>query len=500
MRYTVEREEADYVVVGSGAGGATVAKTLSDAGMEVVILEEGPHFPPEARTTSVAKTMHSAMRDGGLSVMMGRPIIPYLQGRCVGGTTVVNGAIVWRLPEDVHAQWLDADPGLERTMGYERLASSFDAIEADLGIRPVQPGVEGRANTLIREGCERLGWQGRKIERNERGCRGSGRCLQGCPHSAKQSMEESYIPMALANGARLHAQARAEALRFEGNRAVAVVARVESEDEDRDGADRYLLAHARHGVVLAAGAVQTPNLLRRNGIGGRRVGDGLMCHPGTSLAGRFPEPVDPWTGATQGFEVTELRSQGVKLESFLFPPEFGSMRLPGVGPTLVERMAELDRCATLGAAIKAEGVGRVRPQGRTSARVSYSLTERDVTLAHRGLWAIAQVMRAAGAQAVLPGVHGWPQELDAKTAPEWILENRPRATDLKLAATHLLGGCNIGSDPSRSIVSPSLAVHGVKGLYIADASVFPANIGVNPQHTIMAIAMNGAKLWLEDNA
>lgn len=221
-----------------------------------------------------------------------------------------------------------------------------------------------------------------------------------------------------------------------------------------------------------------------------------MCNPGVSVAARFPEPINPWAGATQGYEVTEHRLSGVKLETLLAPPELGAMRLPGAGTQLLGHVKDLDRCILLAAAIRSGARGRSKPSGRSGVTVRYGLAKDDLQKVKAGIWAISEISRAAGAEAILPGVHGWPDELDARTAPEWIMEHTPGLLDLKMAVTHLLGGARMGTNPDSSIVSPSLAVHGYEGLYVADASVLPTNTGVNPQHTIMAVAMNAARSWL----
>ncbi len=491
----MREEGADYVVVGSGAGGATVAKTLSEAGMEVVIIEEGPEFPPTERTTSMAHTMRVSMREGGMTTMIGRPMIPYLQGRCVGGTTVMNGAIVWRLPEDLHAEWVTADPGVDDIHSMEAFEESFDTIETDLGTGPTGTDLIGRAGNLVRMGCESLGWTGRPITRYVANCQGTARCLQGCPVDAKQSMDASYLPRSIKNGARIYSDTRAESIQVVKGRAVAVVGRCGSTEPGTP--EIYTRFHARKGIVLAAGALHSPALLQRCRIGGRHVGEGLMCNPGVSIAGRFPEPTDPWSGATQGYEVTEHRRKGVKLETLLAPPELGAMRLPGAGMSLRKHVDSLDRCILVAAAIRSDAKGRSKPFGRKGVTVRYSLTEGDLQKVKLGITVIAEILRAAGAEAVLPGVHGWPEELDAETAPDWLKERTPARKDLKMAVTHLLGGASMGSDPATSVVDPSLAVHGYRGLYVADASVLPTNTGVNPQHTIMAIAMNAARSWLE---
>lgn len=487
-------EEADFVVVGSGAGGATVAKTLAVAGAAVVVVEEGPRFAVAERGPDMTSSLARAYRDCGMTVMRGRSYIPYIQGRCLGGTTVVNGAIMWRLPEDILAGWLAADRGLASVFSPAALERCFDVIERDISVRPVDAAIEGGNNSALRRGAEALGWAGRIIRRNERGCLGSARCMQGCPNHAKQSMELTYLPEAERHGARIYADVRVEAIRSKRGRVVGVSG-VQRPAEEGAPSSRFTAA-ARRGVVISAGAIQTAALLQRNRIGNSQVGERLTCNPGVSASARFAEPVAPWRGATQGYEVTELRSERVKLESLGLPPDFAAMRLPGAGADLARRIAALPRCATAGAAIRAHGTGTVRAAGRRGVAVRYRLAERDVQLFGRGLWALAEVYRAAGAEALITGVHGWPAELDAREAPEWIAAQRIDERQLKIAVTHLFGGACAGADPARAVVSPELAVHGVDGLYVADASVLPGNTGVNPQETIMAFAMAAAERWV----
>ncbi len=284
MKPEVKDEVADYVVVGSGAGGATVARTLSEAGMDVVIIEEGPEFPLNERTTSMANTMRKSMREAGMTTMLGRPMIPYLQGCCVGGTTVMNGAIVWRLPEDLHSEWILADPGLTDVHSMEAFTQSFDTIESDLGTRPVGDDLSVKANDLIRMGCESLGWAGRPITRYVSDCRGTARCLQGCPTGSKQSMDATYIPRAIEDGARLYSDTRVESIQIERGKAVATMARCKSDDPGEP--DRYLHVRARKEAVLAAGKLHSPAVHRRCKIAGMLVGMELIEHPDILIAGR----------------------------------------------------------------------------------------------------------------------------------------------------------------------------------------------------------------------
>jgi choline dehydrogenase-like flavoprotein len=185
----------DFVVVGSGAGGATAALVLAEAGREVIVLEEGPRVRDEDRGLGPTESFMRLFRDMGTQVAMGRSVIPVLQGRCLGGTTVVNGAIVWRLPDDAYARSFGA-AGASAAIPHAALDERMDRIERDLSVAPAPDRLLGGNGSLMKEGAARLGWRGHAIRRNVVDCQGSGRCLEACPTRRKQSMEVTYLPRA----------------------------------------------------------------------------------------------------------------------------------------------------------------------------------------------------------------------------------------------------------------------------------------------------------------
>src|SRR6185437_9390039 len=273
-----------------------------------------------------------------------------------------------------------------------------DRIEARLHVHPTEERVAGPKNLLLGRGAEALGVAHRPIRRNVDGCVGEGRCLQGCPHGHKLSMDRSFLPDAVQAAARILAGMRVTRVIVERGaaRGVAGISAAGARFEVR----------ARRAVVLAASAIQTPCLLLRSGLTQGPVGEGLAAHPGVSVTGRFPEPVRAWRGATQGHEVTGYRAEGIKLEALGFDISLLASRVPDVGERFARRLAELDRYACWGAALRAEGRGRVRAGWRRPI-VTYSLTPSDVRKARRGVRVLGDAMLAAGAVDVYPGVPGF---------------------------------------------------------------------------------------------
>ncbi|MBI4567336.1 MAG: GMC family oxidoreductase [Planctomycetes bacterium] len=485
-------EESDFVIVGSGAAGATAAATLAEAGYDVVILEEGSYVPPGSRSPLLPDAARDLFRDLGLSAAEGRAIIPLLQGRCVGGTTVINAGIIWRMPERVHRAWVEADPGIARALPWERLEAHYETVERALGVAPVTERIAGANNTLMARGARAAGVAGRYIDRNAPDCEGTGTCLQSCPRGNKLSMEVTFLPKAIAAGARLYARCRVE--RLTPTRAAAW--RVEATLRHPVTGERRgtLTAGARRGVVLAASTLQTPALLRRNGIGHKRVvGEHLQAHPGCAVAGVFDEPVRMWEGVHQGYESTHLRDQGVKLEAIGLPPELAAFRLPGIGDEWSRRISRLDHVALWAVAVRCEAHGSVRPFGPGAVRVRYCPTRADVKKFQLGVKTLADMAFAAGARVVMPGMASLPTEMRDPRETRMILSRPADARDFQMVLTHLMGAARMGSDPERSAVGLDFQVHGAPGLYVADSSLFPTNLGVNPQHTIQAVAMEMAR-------
>jgi len=473
----------DVVIVGSGAAGATAAHTLTAAGLSVGIVEEGPWM----KTRELAKDVHTAfgriMRQSGMQVLGGRAYMPMLQGRCVGGSTLVNSAIAWRIPEDVVDDW-SARFGLGSSISMRELEPHFDALERDLSVREVDPSVLGENNRLFVEQASRQGFKAAPMRRYDRGCKGSGLCLTGCPNGAKQGMSLTYVPWSLERGARIFTSCAVDHVQIVGGRAVAVQA--------RSATGQLVTIHARHAVLVAASTVQSPNILRRSGIRAGALGRHFQAHPGLAIGGLFPttnRPIEMAFGATQGAESTHFRTtERFKLETISLPPDLAGARIPGVGRELTERLSQLAHVAVWAAQVRAEAEGVVTSGLGGVDRVDYTLTKRDLEAARKACTVIARMLFEAGAREVWPGIYGAPSVLrsidDVRHLESAPLDPR----SYNFIATHLFGAARMGKDPRSSVVDLDFQVHGVTGLHVVDSSVFPTNLGVNPQHSIMAMS------------
>ncbi len=473
--------DCDVAIVGSGPAGAAAARTMAEGGLRVVVLEEGPWVKPRDYPLDGFSAMARLYRDMGANVALGNAPMPVLQGRVVGGTSVVNGAISWRLPEDVRAGWVQDDPALGETLDAATLRQLFDGIEADLGIAPTTDAVAGPKNLLMAKGAEALGLEHRPIARNTRGCEGLGRCLQGCSAGRKQSMDLTYLPVACEHGAQILSRVTVTGVETHSGRAIGVVGQAA-------GGGRVTV-RAQHAVVLAASAIQTPILLQNSGLRHGPVGLNLQAHPGVAVVGQFRETVRMWEGATQGHEVIGLRKEGIKFEALGYDPAIIAGRMDGMGREFARNLSQMDHEAHWGVAVRAHGRGRVRVGFRGRPMIQYNLTSRDVNCLRRGVRVLGEMFFAAGAERVLPGAHGFAAVVDnVRDIVRFETEGPTRPDAYHGAITHLFGTCKMGSDPATSVVRADFRHHTVAGLYVADSSVFPTATGVNPQTAILAFA------------
>jgi len=470
----------DFVVIGTGAAGAVAAHRLVDLGFSVAMIEEGPYVKTRDFGTNVVDAFRTLMRDAATQAIEGRSFIPLLQGRCVGGSTVVNSAIAWRLPADVGDEWASRFD-LAGALDNAALDPHFDAIERDLEVTDVKDAALGRNNLEFIEALAKRGIPAHTMKRYAPDCVGSARCLQGCPTGAKRGMNVSYVPWALQRGARLYCSCRVERVEIEDDRATGVVA------ASRSGV--RVLVRARHGVLVAASTIQTPNILRRSGLRARAIGKHFQAHPGIGIAGVFDRPIRMEFGTTQGAETAHYRaSEGFKVETISMPPDLLAARMPGAGTDLMKKLGAYPNIGVWGVQIRAQAEGEVKTGFGGRDKVVYSLTERDMLKARKGLAFIATLMLEQGAKEIWPGVFGLPSVMtsvdEAKKIEDAPLD--PRAYGF--IATHLFGAARMGKDAKTSVVDPNFEAHEAKGLFVVDSSVFPTNLGVNPQHSIMAVA------------
>jgi choline dehydrogenase-like flavoprotein len=473
-------ERCDVVVVGSGAGGAAAARVLAESGLDVIVLEEGGYHDAVTYSRDPIDALTTLYRDAGLTACDGRPPIALPVGRCVGGTTVINSGTCFRAPPDVLRTWRD-----EHGVGWAtELDADYEALEHDLNVVPVDPRGAGANAELCRAGADAIGASNGPIPRNTGGVNCCGTCPTGCALDAKRAMHVSELPLASHAGARIRAGVRVERILTERGRAVGVAGRT--------GADGARYAVRARAVVLAGGALGTPDLLLSQGIGGAHVGKHLRVQPACWVGARFPDrEVRGWDGVMQSWRVDEWLDRGLFLEATFTPLAFGAHWLRGAGAAWKERVERYGELAIIGVHLTDRSEGRVRRDRRGRLRLSYSLTRDDAARIRFGIARAVEIHFAAGADEAYPQIGGIAQ---VRPGQERLLEEglfSPSA--LRLEAFHPMGTARMGARPRDSVVDPDGAAHDLPCLFVADASVLPTALGANPMLTIMACARRIAR-------
>ncbi len=488
------RVRAGVCVVGTGAGGAVVAARLAEAGHDVVLLEEGGLWSAEEMTEVEAEMVPRLYADGGARATDDLAV-SILQGRAVGGGTLVNWMIMLRTPEWVLEEWA-REHGAEG-MGAAELAAVFERVEAETHTRRVPDDAHSPANRVVLDGAAVLGWSARAASVNARGCVRSGACGLGCRYGAKQGAASVYLPRALAAGARLYADARVERVEVAERGGRAPLKRVHATLLDREtGAPRGRLVVEAPTVVLAAGAVGTPALLQRSGMGGGGVGKWLRLHPTSVVVGRYGREVHGGTGIPLSAVCDEfLRGEdgyGSWIECPPLYPAISAASLPGFGAAHRELMEGFPRLASL-IVLARDGAERGRSSGevavdrRGRTRIRYRLGPADRGTLLRGLEAAARLHFAAGAEEALT-LHEDACRMRSAADVGEIARRGYAPNRMGLFSAHVNGTCRLGTDPRTSGCSPDGERWGVPGVYVADGSLLPTAPGVNPQETIMAVA------------
>jgi len=474
-----EGEECEVAIVGSGAGGAVAAAMLAEAGIDVLVLEAGDHYNrdnyPEGRLEAIAELY----REAGLTIAEGRPPIPVPVAKVVGGTTVINSGTCFRAPDEILEGWRS-----EFGIPWAReLDQDFAEAEEFLRVTPLDPNRMGRNGQLAMEGAAALGASGGPIARNAGNCVQCSSCPYGCAIDAKRGMHVSYLPRAVAAGARIRAGVEAQRVLVEDGRAVGIACSA----RDSSGGSRPFTVRASRAVIAAGGALGTPELLLRSGLGGKQVGRNLRIHPACWVGARYEEDVHGWEGVMQSYYVDQWEhEQGVLLEATFTPLAFGGAWLVGTGAEHQRSILNFGRIGSIGVQLRDVSVGAVGLANEGALRASYKLNDEDVRKTIFGIARAAEIHFAAGASEVYPNI---PRAGALKPADLATFEStRFKASELRLEAFHPMGTARISADPRRGVCAPDGSVNGTPGLYVADASLFPTAPGVNPMMTIIAFA------------
>ena len=477
--------DADVVVIGSGAAGAVTAYELARSGAKVVVLEAGPYIPSGQFREHTATAMETLYQDAGNQVNTTGDL-PILQGRCVGGSTVVNAAACFRVPDQVLQNWREQH-GLDN-LSPEVLAPYFERVERNLSVHQNDPHEVNYNGRLLIEGAQKVGIPAAPISRNIKECALTGHCISGCKTDRKQSMLVTYLPWASELGATILSGTRAETFEISDRRVTAVNAAA----SDANGKVKPVRVEAGL-VVVAAGAVQTPLLFQRNKLGNSsdQVGRNFACHPSLAVFGEHEQDVYAWVGATLSAQAGDVENPlrgGYLLEAGMVGPVVTSSWVDGgIGRDFVEFMESAKKFQAAVTLIHDHNVGRVYLDGDRK-RIEYDLDERDFESMREALRGTARIYFAAGAHRVyLPTTRR--TTIESADQIDSVINSLTNGKHrYRMTSYHPQGTMRMGADPARSVVAPDGRCHDLDNVYIPDASLFPSSLLVNPQVTVYTMA------------
>ncbi len=467
-------DRGKVVVVGSGAGGALAAVTLAEAGLDVIVLEEGYRHLPQEFPAEISTAIAQMFAEGGFRTMSGRPPMPLAGGKALGGSTVVNSAICFRTPEAVLEEWNALSGGVfDDTADYYR---AMDEVEACLGVGATPDRLLSGLDQAHKEAADKLGWSNYNFRRNTPMCVGCGRCNSGCVAGGKNSMDRVFLPRAARAGARIHTGCRVDTV---------MPGRVEGNVIGRDGTNHGRFVIDAERVVLSTGTISTPRLLLDSGLAEKvgEVGRGLRVHPVFSILGFLHDRKVATPGSTQGHYVDEFGDDDIILESNPTIVAGVFQQIPLHGAELVRMMTHAANFTNTGVMIRDTGTGRVMPSRGDGARVRYTLNEFDKHRAIRGMKHACRLwFDGIGAEFVALNVYGAPLCYSMDDVDDVLTDDLP-VNRLMGYSSHPQATCSVGRATDRTG-----QVKGVPGVHCIDGSALPSNVGRNPQISIMTVS------------
>ncbi|MBI4509321.1 MAG: GMC family oxidoreductase [Deltaproteobacteria bacterium] len=483
--------DADLCVIGAGPGGAMAAMVAAEAGMRVVVLEAGEFLTP-SQFTQREEQMFPRLYWDSASRTTADHYVRIHQGKGVGGSTIHNLNLCKRIPPAVLTAWRE-ERGLSK-LPPSTWESLYSEVEALLSVAPIPQSQWNTHNRLLEKGCQVLGWAGGGLSHNRTGCIGSGFCEIGCRYNAKNNALKVVIPRAVAAGAQILASCQVVRVEHGGGRVSAVRA-VAVEPVTHRPLGEVMVTTPR--ACVAASATASPSLLLRSQVPdpSGETGRGLRIHPALVAAGDFQEPVQAWIGIPQAFECVEFLDfadpggHRTWIVPVLAHPMGVSTMLPGHGEAHRALMSRYAHLGALTAMLHDRTAGTVRHEGELSLRIDYWPNAADRRELMHGLWASVHLLFAAGASRVI-----------VPSSPTRIIERGQAYDDIKamelrrglldVTGVHPMASVPMGDNPAKSAVGSDGKHHHLRGLWLADGSLFPSSIGVPPQLSIYALGLH----------
>tara|TARA_Y100000996_G_scaffold399294_1_gene368182 strand:+ start:1412 stop:2893 length:1482 start_codon:yes stop_codon:yes gene_type:complete len=467
----------EYLVIGSGAGGSVAALELAEAGKDVIIIEEGQYHKTSTFSSKISDMMKKTWRNHGVTPFWGIPPIGFAEGKCLGGSTVINGGLLWRTPRRILNIW-EREYGLS---GYseDNLLRHFEKVEELLNVGFHREDNQNRDSEMLKIGCDSLSWKYLSVPRAGGGnCINSNLCPTGCPSGAKQSTALTYLPTAVKLGARIFTGSKAIFINNGGETAHVIKVQNQLNNHISNIKSDY--------IFLSGGAIQTPFLLQKSKIK-TDAGKKLEFHFNLKFVAEFDRKIESQKGTIFTIQVQEYMDQGLLIMASNYQPHYLAMTLEHFGNnTINDVMERYEYCGLFVAQVQAKSKGKILSISDESPFVSYNLNINDIPSLKNAIKKTTKLLFASGAKKVFLPIRDTKPINDPGSSLEKTIDNlNPRK--LEIVSVHAMASCSMGGEPE-SITDLNGKVNGLKNIHVTDASVLPSNIGESPQGTIMAMS------------
>jgi choline dehydrogenase-like flavoprotein len=494
---------SDVCVIGSGAAGAIIAAKLAEEGRSVVLLERGGYHDGESMNQREADMLPLLWKNAGANFTSNLRIV-VAQGCCLGGSTVINDAVCFRIPNLVIDQWNKIGVSISK----DEWDEANDEVSKRIHVTEVTEEELNKNARKLREACEKFRIDGKSVKhwKNDRNCGQSfsdrelhscvkcGFCHIGCHYDTKQSMLVTYIHDSLNNDKldyKVYCNCQADRITYDGN---GIATGVDGTIIDINGSEKYRIRVNSKVIIVSAGSIASSNLLQKSSIGGENVGKGVALHPAPFVIGHFQEEIYgnrgiPMSYTCHQFGVTnDVKNGGFLIESIFLPVFQMAIAIPTFAADHKRMMMEFNKYTMAGIMTRDEPTGTVLMSYGGNPKLDYHLSTQTVNDMARGMAVVAKMWFDVGATSVITSHMNIAEIKNNADIPKIKDAVRNNPNGLLVGSAHPQGGNRMGDNKEVCVVDSDCKVFGFRNLYVCDASVFPTALGVNPQLTVMALA------------
>ena len=484
----VSKLDYKIVIIGSGAGGSVTAKILSEKGHEVLIVEEGQNFT-DHKKVGLSKNLDKWRNYGATPIFSNESIISYAEGKCVGGSTEINGALMWRTPDDVLDKW---SKYFEiEDLDTNNMKKYFEEYEKEMTVNYQDENESNIASKKLIKAASILNWSTARVKRAQINCKNTNQCPIGCPTGAKRTMKKTYIQKALNNGADLLYNARAEKIKVDRNKAKKILI--------KNGLGKRFYISFKY-LFVSAGPIQTPLLLKKSGIN-KYVGSNFFIHPNIKIAVKFDEKINASKGTMMTRQVNHFQKDGFTIGSSNYSPSYLSIFTSNFGEEGKKFLKDWKNVAMYISLLKVKGTGKINRIPFTDFPfITYKYHKDDKTLIKKSLKKMIQLFFTINAKQILTPLKEKPL-INSIEEFERIENNENIFSNLDISSVHGMSSCRMSGDPEKykTPLNGYGKLHGFENIYISDASIIPTSPGINPQETVATICMRNAYKFCELN-